>query len=45
MAEPSEREALAREADGIVLADARGSGLGRLERRRLRRNSAVPVNT
>ena len=37
------REALAREADEIVLADPRGSGLGRLERRRLRRSSAVPV--
>lgn len=36
-------EALARGADEIVLADPRGSGLGRLERRRLRRRSAVPV--
>jgi hypothetical protein len=37
------REALAREADEIVLADRRGSGLGPLERRRLRRISGVPV--
>ena len=37
------REAVARGADEIVLADPRGSGLGRLELRRLRRSSAVPV--
>jgi hypothetical protein len=37
------REALARGADEIVVADPRGSGLGRLERRRLRRVSAVRV--
>jgi hypothetical protein len=37
------REALAREADEIVLADPRACGLGRLERRRLRRLSPVPV--
>ena len=36
-------EAIHRGADEIVLADPRGSGLGRLERRRLRRISAVPV--
>ena len=36
-----EREALARGADEIVLA--RGSGLGGLERRRLRRRSAIPI--
>lgn len=30
-------------ADEIILADPRGSGLGRIERRRLRRRSAVPV--
>jgi hypothetical protein len=34
-------EALARGADEIVLADPRGSGLGRLERRRLRRRSPL----
>ena len=38
------REALTRGADEIVLADPRGSGLGRLELRRLRRSSAVPVH-
>lgn len=38
------REALARRADEIVLADPRTSGLGRLERRRLRRRSPVPVS-
>ena len=37
------REAVARGADEIVLSDPRGSGLGRLELRRLRRSSAVPV--
>jgi len=37
------REAVARGADEIVLADPRASGLGRLELRRLRRSSAVPV--
>jgi hypothetical protein len=36
-------EALARGADEIVLADPRSSGLGRIERRRLRRRSPVPV--
>jgi hypothetical protein len=30
-------------ADEIILADPRRSGLGRIERRRLRRRSAVPV--
>jgi len=35
------REALARGADEIVVADPRGSGLGRLERRRLRRTTLV----
>ena len=38
------REALARGADEIVLADPRGSGLGGLERRRLRRRSPVPIS-
>ena len=38
------REALARGADEIVLADPTASGLGRLERRRLRRRSPVPVS-
>jgi hypothetical protein len=38
------REALTRGADEIVLADPRGSGLGRLERRRLRRRSTIPVS-
>jgi hypothetical protein len=37
-------EALARGADEIVLADPRESGLGRLELRRLRRRSPVPVS-
>lgn len=37
-------EALARGADEIVLVDPRASGLGRLERRRLRRRSPVPVS-
>ena len=37
------REAVERGADEIVLADPRGSGLGRLERRRLSQSSAVPV--
>jgi len=37
-------EALARGADEIVLADPRRSGLGRLELRRLRRTSPVPVS-
>ena len=30
-------------ADEIILADPRASGLGRIERRRLKRRSAVPV--
>ena len=38
-----EREAVARGADEIVLADPRGSGLGGFERRRLRRRSAIPI--
>lgn len=38
------REAIARGADEIVLADPRGSGLGGLERRRLRRRSTVPIS-
>jgi len=38
------REAVVRGADEIVLADPRGSGLGGLERRRLRRRSSVPVS-
>jgi hypothetical protein len=38
------REALDRGVDEIFLADARGSGLGALERRRLRRRSPVPVS-
>jgi hypothetical protein len=37
-------EALARGADEIVLADPRATGLGPLERRRLRRHGAVPVS-
>jgi hypothetical protein len=37
------QEALSREADEIVLVEPRASGLGRLERRRLRRRSPVPV--
>lgn len=36
-------EAARRGADEIILADPRRSGLGRIERRRLRRRSAVPV--
>jgi hypothetical protein len=39
-----EREASDRGADEIVLADPRASGLGRLELRRLRRSSPVPVS-
>jgi len=38
------REAVARGADEIVLADPRVGGLGRLARRRLRRISPVPVS-
>jgi hypothetical protein len=38
------REANARGADHILLADPRASGLTRLERRRLRRSSPVPVS-
>ena len=38
------REALARDADEIVVADPRASGLGPLERRRLRRKSPMPVS-
>jgi hypothetical protein len=37
-------EALMRGADEIVLADPRGSGLGGLERRRLRRRSPIPIS-
>jgi hypothetical protein len=37
-------EARARDADEIALADRRGSGLGPLERRLLRRISGVPVS-
>ena len=37
-------EALTRGADEIVLADPGASGLGRLERRRLRRRSPLPVS-
>jgi len=37
------REAIRCGADEIILADPRGCGLGRIERRRLRRRSAVPV--
>ena len=37
-------EALARGAYEIVVADPRASGLGRLELRRLRRGSPVPVS-
>lgn len=37
------REALARDADEVVLADPRSTPLGRLARRRLRRTSPVPV--
>ena len=43
VAEAIERAALTRGADEIVLADPRGSGLGNLERRRLRRRSAIPI--
>jgi hypothetical protein len=39
------REALSRGADEIVLADPRKSGLGGLERRRLRRRSAIPISS
>lgn len=39
------REAVARRADEIVIAGSRGSGLGRLELRRLRRSSPVPVRS
>jgi hypothetical protein len=39
-----EREALTRGADEIVLADPSGSPLGGLERRRLRRRSAIPIS-
>jgi hypothetical protein len=38
------REAIARGADEIVLADPRASGLGGLERRRLRRRSMIPIS-
>jgi hypothetical protein len=38
------REATARGADEIVLADPRASGLTRFERRRLRSASPVPVS-
>ena len=37
------REAVARGADEIVLADPRRSGLGGLELRRLRRRSSIPI--
>jgi hypothetical protein len=37
------REALARDADEVILADPRATPLGRLARRRLRRTSPVPV--
>jgi hypothetical protein len=37
------REAVARRADAILLADARAGRIGALERRRLRRTSPVPV--
>jgi hypothetical protein len=36
-------EALARDADEVILADARSTPLGPLARRRLRRRSPVPV--
>lgn len=36
-------EAVARDADAIVLADSRAIPIGALERRRLRRSSPVPV--
>jgi hypothetical protein len=38
------RDVLTRGADEIVLADPRGSGLGALERRRLRRRSPLPIS-
>ncbi len=38
------REAIARGADEIVLANPRASGLGGLERRRLRRRSTIPIS-
>ncbi len=38
------REALARDADEIVFADLRATAIGPLDRRRLRRNSPVPVS-
>jgi hypothetical protein len=38
------REALARDADEVILADPRATPLGRLARRRLRRTSPVPVS-
>jgi len=38
------REALVRDADQIVFADLRATAIGPLERRRLRRNSPVPVS-
>ena len=38
------REALIRDADEIVLADVRATAIGPLERRRLRRNSPLPVS-
>jgi len=38
------REAVARDADAIVLADARSGRIGVLERRRLRRKSPVSVS-
>ena len=38
------REAVARDADSIMLADARSGRIGALERRRLRRRSPVPVS-
>jgi len=37
------REALARDADEVVLADPRVTPLGRIALRRLRRTSPVPV--
>ena len=40
---PVLREARAREADEVILADPRATPLGRLARRRLRRTSPVPV--
>jgi hypothetical protein len=38
------REAVTRNADAIMLADARSGRIGALERRRLRRKSPVPVS-